>query len=100
MANARRLKNQINKISLNEVPIDDPDVIENAFIQYFSNLYSSPPNPRRRVKGLEWETISSMEAEILERSFSEEEVHLVILEMDGEKSLGPDAFTMAFYKSC
>lgn len=37
---------------------------------------------------------------MIEKSFTEEEIHLAIVDMDGEKSPGPDSFTMNFLKSC
>ena len=37
------------------------------------------------------------EATTLEMSFSEEEVHLALCEMNGDKAFGPDGFTTAFW---
>jgi hypothetical protein len=36
----------------------------------------------------------------LERDFEEKEVWEVIKGMEGDKSPGPDGFTMAFFQSC
>lgn len=40
MANARRLKSQVNKISWNKNTINDPEEIENAFTQHFTSIYT------------------------------------------------------------
>ena len=32
--------------------------------------------------------------------FSENEIHSALMEMNGDKALGPDGFTMAFWQSC
>lgn len=36
---------------------------------------------------------------MLEKSFDIEEVHSIIMEMDGEKAFGLDGFTIAFFKN-
>lgn len=101
MTNARHIKNQVSKILWNGVIHEDPpELIESSFSQYFTSLYSSPPNTCRRMKGLVWESISSFEAEMLEKNFTEEEIYRAIVEMDGDKSSNSDGFTMTFFKSC
>lgn len=44
-------------------------------------------------------SISLSQAEGLERRFEVEEIHCGILEIDREKSPGPDGFTTAFFKN-
>lgn len=52
------------------------------------------------MEGLEWEKISATKMDMLERRFIEEGIHKAIMKMDGEKSLGQDGFSMAFFKAC
>lgn len=52
------------------------------------------------MEGLDWDNLLADQVQRLETSFDEEEIHYAILEMDGERSLGPDGFTIAFYKNC
>ncbi|RVW18513.1 hypothetical protein CK203_102885 [Vitis vinifera] len=49
---------------------------------------------------LQLDQISQQEAENLESLFTEDEVHAALMEMNGDKALGPDDFTMAFWQSC
>ena len=49
---------------------------------------------------LQFDQISQQEAENLERSFTEDEIHAALMEMNGDKAPGPDGFTMAFWQSC
>ena len=44
--------------------------------------------------------ISEVEAAQLDRPFEEEEVYGVIQGCNGDKSLRPDGFSMAFFKAC
>ena len=49
------------------------------------------------MDGLEFFSIEEDERLELEREFSKEEVVKVLQEMEGDKALGPDGFTMAFF---
>ncbi|RVW47789.1 LINE-1 reverse transcriptase-like [Vitis vinifera] len=55
---------------------------------------------RRILGSLQFDQISQEEAEILERPFTEEEIHGALMEMNGDKAPGPDGFTLAFWQSC
>ena len=49
---------------------------------------------------LEFVRIEEDEQLDLERDFSKEEVVKAFQEMEGDKALGPDGFTMAFFQKC
>lgn len=55
---------------------------------------------RPSLGGMEFERISRVEKDMLERPFSEEEVWNIISGMSGDKSLGPDGFSISFFKKC
>ncbi|RVW83657.1 Transposon TX1 uncharacterized 149 kDa protein [Vitis vinifera] len=44
--------------------------------------------------------ISQQEANTLESPFTEDEVHSALMDMNGDKALGPDGFTMTFWQGC
>ena len=52
------------------------------------------------MDGLEFARLKEDERLVLERDFSKEEVVQVLQEMEGDKALGPDGFTMAFFQKC
>ncbi|RVX22233.1 LINE-1 reverse transcriptase-like [Vitis vinifera] len=52
------------------------------------------------IGGLQLDQISQQEAETLERPFTEDEIYVALMEMNGDKAPGPDGFTMAFWQSC
>ena len=66
-------------------------------ISFFSRLYTSS---HLRFRGIDWSPIAVVDAIRLERPFEEEEVKKVVFECDGNKSLGPDSFTLAFFQNC
>ena len=49
------------------------------------------------MDNLEFDMLSGSEASSLEDPFEEREVWEVIKGMDGDKALGPDGFSMAFF---
>ena len=49
---------------------------------------------------LEFDQIGRMERGWLERRFEKEDILLVVTEMDGDKALGLDDFSMAFFHHC
>ena len=52
------------------------------------------------MEGLEFDCIRDMERVWLERKFEREEIFLVVRDLEGDKALGLDGFTMAFYHHC
>lgn len=100
LANSRRSKNQISTIQREGRFIEDPNKIEQIFVNHFEPEYGSPLNPCRHVDGLNWDHISIDQVAWLEGNFEEEEIDRAILDMDGEKALGLDGFTIVFFKNC
>ena len=52
---------------------------------------------RPTMDGLDFACIEEDERLSLEKEFTKEEVFQVLREMEGDKALGPDGFTMAFF---
>jgi len=55
---------------------------------------------RPTMDGLDFACIGEDDRLSLEREFSKEEVTQVLAEMEGDKALGLDGFTMAFFQKC
>ncbi|KAL6327158.1 hypothetical protein AAG906_015197 [Vitis piasezkii] len=70
--------------------------VANAFHQ----LLLEDSDWKANIEGLHLEHLSIQEAESLELAFYEEKIHFAFMEMNGDKTLGPDGFTMAFWKTC
>ena len=52
------------------------------------------------IEGLQLQRLNHVEAEGLEQPFTEEEIHAALMGMNGDKALGSNGFTMAFWHSC
>ena len=74
--------------------------VRKGIVNAFQNLLSEESGWRADIEGLHLNQLNSREAEDLEMPFSEEEIHLALMEMKGDKALGPDGFTAAFWQAC
>ena len=75
-------------------------MIANCITQLFLNLYSQQQVVRPFPEVLVFLRISDANANWLDRPFEEVEIFYVIQNFDGNKSLGPDKFPMAFFQAC
>ena len=66
----------------------------------FQHLLSEEPGWRADIEGLHLNRLNSYETEVLELLFTEEEIHSILMEMNGDKAPGPDGFTVAFWQTC
>ena len=71
--------------------------ITEEILLYYEKLYSSPPGESWRVEGLDWSPISAESAFRLDSPFTEEEISKAIFQLDRDKALGPDGFTIAMF---
>ena len=68
--------------------------------QFYKTLYQESKEWRPFVESLEFDQIGEMEMGWLERRFEKDEIPLVVREMEGDKTLGPDGFSMTFFYHC
>ena len=52
------------------------------------------------MEGFEFDQIGELKRGWLERSFEKDEILSVVRDMEGNKDLGPDGFSMAFFHHC
>ena len=71
-----------------------------GIVNAFQQLLSEEPGWKADIEGLHLQSLNRNEAEVLELPFTEEEIHYALMEMNGDKALGPDGFTVAFWQSC
>ena len=66
----------------------------------FQNLLSDPGGWCPCLNSLEFDSIGVEETARLEEMFSVEEVSSALSELNGDKALGPDGFSLAFWQFC
>ena len=69
-------------------------------VQFYTQLYTERCSRRPTPDGLSFQSIGSEEGLWLERDFEENEVLEVVKELEGDRSLGPDGFSLGFVQTC
>ena len=95
MANARRRRNFISSMTVRGVRLDKEEELKEGIGSYFKSLFEEPD-----VESGLFKTLDSLDNEILEGQFLEEEVSKALLDLGGDKVSGPNGFTLAFWKFC
>ena len=98
VANSHRRTNYIWGIEVDGVLYEDEEEVWPKVVLFYKSLYIESDTWRPSMDGLEFASIKDDERLDLERDFSKEEVVKVLQEMEGDKALGLDGFTMAFFK--
>ena len=101
VANGRRNRKFI-KVLENErgLVLNNSESITEEILLHFEKLYSGPTGESWRVEGLGWSPISVENASRLDSPFTKEEIYKTIFQLDKDKALGPDGFTIAVFQDC
>ncbi|RVW29756.1 hypothetical protein CK203_089329 [Vitis vinifera] len=100
MASAHRRNNSLERIKINGEWLLEEQEIREGIANAFKNLLSEDTGWKADIGRLQFDQISQQEAENLERPFTKDEIHVALMEMNGDKAPSPDGFTMAFWQSC
>jgi hypothetical protein len=73
--------------------------INEHIVQLYKNLYTEQFNWRPLLDNLSFDSIDEAKASWLKRDFEEGEVLEVVKVMNGDKVLGLDGFSMAFFQA-
>ena len=88
----------MDQIRINGVWHSEESGISEGIVNAFRSLLSNPRDWHPPLSELQCETLQNMDAGALEVPFSEEEVYGALLGCSGDKALGPDGFSMAFWQ--
>ena len=100
MANSHRMYNHLRTLEVDGVVFEEEFEVTNKVVQFYKNLYKESEGWRPFVEGLEFDYIGDTERVWLERKFAREEILQVVNDLEGDKALVLDGFTMAFYHHC
>ena len=100
MANAHWRNNSLDRIKINGMELVEEQEVREGIVNAFQQQLLEKPGWRVDIEGLHLQHPNHSEAEALELPFTEEEIFLALMEMNGDKALGPDGFTVAFWQSC
>ena len=100
IATSHRRVNSINRLMMDGELTSDPTAIADCISQFYRQLYFEDVAYRPVLNDVNFSSISMEYASWLDRPFEEEEVFGVINNLNGEKTPGPDGFSVAFFQSC
>nr|CAN64368.1 hypothetical protein VITISV_040345 [Vitis vinifera] len=100
MASAHWRNNFLDRIKINGVELVEEQEVREGIVKAFQHQLREDPGWRADLEGLQLKSLDLSEAEALEVPFTEEEIFSALMDMNGDKALGPDGFTMAFWQVC
>ena len=100
MANAHRRRNTMDRIKVSGVWLSEEQEVRTGIVEVFQQLLTEDSEWKADIGGLFLDQISQQEADTLELSFMEEEVHSTLMDMNGDKAPGLGGFTVAFWQYC
>jgi hypothetical protein len=93
---SRSKRNSIMALKVGDIWLEKPDQIKEAVVNFFENHFAANNTCRPNLDGV----MSPEENLALTAPFSLDEIHLAVMDSDGNKSPGPDGFNFGFLKKC
>ena len=100
MTSAHRRNNSLDRVKINGEWLLKEQEVREGIVNTFQQLLSEDTGWKADIGRLQLDQISQQEAENMEIPFTEIEVHTTLMEMNGDKALGPNGFTVAFWQNC
>lgn len=98
--NYRRNINRLMGLEIRGDWIDDPRKVKEAVREHFQNLFARrTSNMVELPEDLFENRLSVADGDLLIRPFSVEEIRQAVWDCEGDKSPGPDGFSMIFYRN-
>uniref|UniRef100_A0A2N9HYC0 Protein kinase domain-containing protein n=1 Tax=Fagus sylvatica TaxID=28930 RepID=A0A2N9HYC0_FAGSY len=100
VANSNRRFNSIEHLVVDGAVTTDQSEIGKGLVNFYQGLFSDDAVRRPLLDGVAFSAIDESDRDMLDRSFTEDEVWGVVRNMAGDKAPGPDGFSLAFFQSC
>ncbi|XP_059658879.1 uncharacterized protein LOC132305222 [Cornus florida] len=88
LANAHRRYNNIGRIRVNGLELRKEDEVRGGIVSFYQQLYTETLEWRPKLDGLHFDAISTLDSDMLEIPFSEEEVLKALSSCYGDKAPG------------
>uniref|UniRef100_A0A2N9FRM3 Reverse transcriptase domain-containing protein n=1 Tax=Fagus sylvatica TaxID=28930 RepID=A0A2N9FRM3_FAGSY len=91
---------ELDKLLINGVPSTSQDEICDHIALFYEQLYMEDGYCRPTLDEVDFTSITAKDAVWLDRPFKEMEIEDVVRGCNGDKALGPDGFSLAFFQHC
>ena len=98
MANSQRRRNSIDRIRIGGDWQHGEENVRSSVVNAYKIMLTDLVGWRDSPEGLLFSKLGDREAPGLEVSFIEKEVFSALLDLNGDKALGPDGFTVALWQ--
>ena len=98
MANLHKRRNSIPRLYINSKLVREEEVLRQGIVNAFESLLLDTKDWRANPVGLNFSKLNALQAENLERPFSELEVFSDLNDLNGDKAPRPNGYTMAFWQ--
>ena len=98
MENSHKRGNHIIKMKINENWVTEDADLKLGIVGAFKSLLTDTGEWKANIDGLTFQSINEDDASKMENPFTVEEVFIALSNLNGDKALGPDGFTMAFWQ--
>ena len=100
LASSHRSTTTVGKLLINGIPSTSQDEIRDHIALFYEQLYMEDGYRRPLLDGIEFTFILVEDAIWLDRPCEEMEIEDVVWGCNGDKALGPDSFSLAFFQHC
>ena len=98
MCNFHKRRNGIDRIRIGGEWRHGEENVRSSVVNAYNIMLTDPGGWRANPEGVLFSRLGDREASGLEVSFTEEEVFSALLDLNGDKALGPNDFTVAFWQ--
>jgi hypothetical protein len=100
IANSNRRRNLMEKLEVDGILYSEDSIIRDKAVKFYEKLYTETEDWRPFVDDLPFSRIDETDRNLLDSRFERDEILQVVKNLQGDKSPGPDGFTMAFFQKC
>ena len=90
----------MENLKVGGIAYSEDSVIRDKVVQFYETLYTETEDWRPFVEDLPFSRIDALDSNLLESRFERDEILQVVKDLQGDKSPGPDGFTMTFFQKC
>lgn len=98
LANIHKLYYDINKVEVEGIQHTEKQVVKESIVGFYRHIYSKSEGWSACVENPPLLSLNKTNVVWLEREFTIKEILETLHDMDGDKALGLDGFTIAFFK--